>query len=60
MSGPEGSGSLTARVWQAALVVLMTAVFARVAWEILKPLVPGLFIFVVLIGIYSFMFRGRR
>ena len=60
MNGPQQGSSLVQRAWQSALVVLATAVFSRVAWEILKPLVPGLFIILVLLGIYSFMFRGRR
>lgn len=60
MSGPEGGGSLLQRAWQAALVVLVTAVVARVAWEVLAPLVPGLFIIVVLVGIAGFALRGRH
>lgn len=59
MSGPEDSGSLLQRAWQAALVVLLTAVVARVAWEVLAPLVPGLFIIVLLIGVIGFVLRGR-
>jgi NhaP-type Na+/H+ or K+/H+ antiporter len=57
----EGGGShLLQKAWQAALVVLVTALVARVAWEVLKPLVPGLLIAVILVGIYGFMLKGRR
>jgi hypothetical protein len=55
-----GGNSLLQRAWQAALVVLTTAVVARVAWEVLKPLVPGLLVIVVMVGIYGYMLRGRR
>ena len=55
----DGGGSLLQKAWQAALVVLVTALVARVAWEVLKPLVPGLLIAVILIGIYGFMLKGR-
>lgn len=55
-----GGGSLLQRAWQAALVVLTTALLARVAWEVLKPLVPGLLIVVVMVGIYGYMLHGRR
>ena len=55
-----GRGSLLQKAWQAALVVLVTALVARVAWEVLKPLVPGLLIAVILVGIYGFMLKGRR
>lgn len=61
MTDSKGPGSRILQVaWQAALVVLTTAVVARVAWEVLKPLVPGLLIAVILVGIYGFMLRGRR
>lgn len=57
----EGGGPpLLQKAWQAALVVLVTALVARVAWEVLKPLVPGLLIAVILVGIYGFMLKGRR
>lgn len=54
----SGTGVL-ARAWQAALVVLATAVVARVAWEVLAPLVPGLFVIVLLAGIIGWAVRGR-
>lgn len=57
-SGP--GGPVLQRAWQAALVVLTTAVLARVAWEVLKPLVPGLLVVVLLLGIYGYMLRGKR
>ena len=53
-------GSLLQTAWQAALVVLATAVIARVVWEVLRPLVPGLLVAVILIGIYGYMLKGRR
>lgn len=56
----RSSYSLLQRAWQAALVVLTTAVLARVAWELLKPLVPGLLVAVVMVGIYGYMLRGRH
>ncbi len=56
----DGGGSLLQKAWQAALVVLVTALVARVAWEVLKPLVPGLLVAVIFVGIYGFMLRGRR
>lgn len=59
MSG-DGHGSLLERAWQAALVVLTTALVARVAWEVLKPLIPGLLIASILVGIYGFALKGRR
>ena len=55
-----GGSHLLQKAWQAALVVLVTALVARVAWEVLKPLVPGLLIAVILVGIYGFMLKGRR
>lgn len=61
MSAESPGGSpLLQKAWQAALVVLVTALVARAAWEVLKPLVPGLLIAVILVGIYGFMLRGRR
>jgi hypothetical protein len=55
-----GGGTLLQKAWQAALVVLVTALVARVAWEVLKPLVPGLLLAAILVGIYGFMLKGRR
>lgn len=53
-------GSVLGRAWQAALVVLATAVAARVAWELLEPLVPGLLIATFLIGVLSYALSGKR
>lgn len=53
--------SLLARAWQAGLVVLGVAIAARVAWEILKPLVPGLLIGVVVVAMVGLLRpSGRR
>lgn len=60
MSGPLPSSSWTTKAWQAALVVLGTAVLARVAWELLKPLVPGLLVAIIVLGVISVAVRGRR
>lgn len=57
--GTPDSASLLVRAWQAALVVLMTALASRVAWEVLKPLVPGLLVAVLLLGVIGFVIRGR-
>jgi len=62
VSGSGGgvpASSWLARAWQAALVVLATAAVSRVAWELLMPLMPGLLVSVVLIGMVSFMLKGR-
>lgn len=58
--GKGPGGSLLQMVWQATLVVLMAAVVARVVWEVLRPLVPGLLVAVILVGMYGFMLKGRR
>lgn len=52
--------SVLQRVWQAALVLLAAALAARIAWEVLRPILPALVLVVVLLGIYGFMLRGRR
>lgn len=57
---PGPGGRLLQAAWQAALVVLTTAVVARVAWEFLKPMVPAVVVFVAIVGIYGYMLRGRR
>lgn len=49
----KGSGKWPAKVMNAVVVLLVTAVGARVAWELLAPLVPGLIVFVALGVIYS-------
>jgi len=57
-SGP--SSSLLSTIWQAALVVLLTAVAVRAAAELLGPLVPGLLVVSLLILVLSLAIRGRR
>jgi hypothetical protein len=54
------STTLLQRAWQAALVVLVTALVARVAWELVKPMLPVLFVVVLLVGVYGVMFRRRH
>ncbi len=43
---------------KALILVLATAAVARVAWELLVPLVPILLVLAALIGIYRLVFRG--
>lgn len=60
MTGGGPNSSLLGTIWQAALVVLLTAVAVRVAWEVLSPLVPGLTVVSLLVLVVSLALRGRR
>ena len=60
MTGGGPNSSLLSTIWQAALVVLLTAVAVRVAWEVLSPLVPGLLVISLLLLVISLALRGRR
>lgn len=60
MTGGGPNSPLLSTIWQAALVVLLTAVAVRVAWEVLGPLVPGLLVISVLVLVLSLALRGRR
>ena len=53
-----GGGSLLQKAWQAALVVVVTALAARVAYEVMKPLLPLAIVTVTVLGIYGFMVKG--
>lgn len=51
----------TAKVMSAVVVLVATAVGARVAWELLKPLLPGLLVLVGLGAVYTVVLgRFRR
>lgn len=57
----EGSaGGWTRRVTQAAFVLLLVAAAARLAYELLGPLVPGLLVLVLLVVVYAAAFGGLR
>lgn len=60
MTGSGPNSSLLGTIWQAAVVVLLTAVAVRVAWEVLSPLVPGLLVISLLVLVISLALRGRR
>lgn len=60
MTGGGPNSSLLGTIWQAAVVVLLTAVAVRVAWEVLSPLVPGLLVISLLALVISLALRGRR
>lgn len=63
MSGGSNTGgpssSFMSRLWQAVLVLLAAAIVSRLAWELLRPLLPGLLVVAVLVGIIS-LAAGRR
>lgn len=52
--------SWSQRVLAALVLLLAVALGARVAAELLAPLVPALVVLVVLYAIGGFIFRGRR
>lgn len=53
--------SLLTRVTGALGALLVIAFVTRVAWELLRPVVPGLLVLVGLLGIVSFVTgRNRR
>lgn len=60
MTAGGPNSSLLSTIWQAAVVVLLTAVAVRVAWEVLSPLVPGLLVVSLLVLVLSLALRGRR
>lgn len=60
MTGGGPNSSLLGTIWQAAVVVLLTAVAVRMAWMLLSPLVPGLLIISVLVLVLGLALRGRR
>ena len=60
MTGGGPNSSLLGTIWQAAVVVLLTAVAVRVAWEVISPLVPGLLAISLLVLVISLALRGRR
>lgn len=48
------------KTFAAVLVVLVTAVGARVAWVLLEPLVPGLLLVVALVVVYAVILGKLR
>lgn len=48
------------KAFAAVLVVLVTAIGARIAWALLEPLVPGLLMVVALVVIYAMVFGKFR
>ena len=50
---------IVARLSAALVLVLGTAVAGRLAWEILKPALPLLISFVLLLVVYGLVFRRR-
>lgn len=48
------------RVGSALLIVLVTAVVARVVWSLLAPLVPVLTVLALLLGLAMLLFRRRH
>jgi hypothetical protein len=56
MNGP----SWRSRVTQALVLVVAIALLARVIWELLGPLVPGLTVLLVVGSILISIFRGPR
>lgn len=59
MSGPL-PGSWQSRVWSALLVLVAVAVGARIVWEVLHPLLGGLLVLVVLVGLFGLLIGRRR
>jgi hypothetical protein len=51
---------MAGRVWQAALTLIGAAVLARVAYELLQPLLPALACIAVLAGVIGLVIRPRR
>jgi hypothetical protein len=52
--------SLPSRVWQSALVLLGTAMAARVAYEALEPIIPMLVVAAILAALLGFIVRPGR
>ena len=59
MSGMNGP-TWSTRVLQALVLVVAIAVVARVVWELLGPLIPGLVVLLVVGSILISIFRGPR
>ena len=60
MNNGGPSSPLLNQVWQAALVIILTAVIARVAWELLRPVVPTLIVIGFFVLVLKLIIQGRR
>jgi len=59
VSGAPSPGSWGQRIFQALVLVVLVALGARVAADILEPLVPALVVLVLLGAIFWLLFRRR-
>jgi hypothetical protein len=59
VSAPS-SATLTARALSAVTTVLVVAVGARLAWELMRPLLGPLLVLVMLLGVLALAVRRRR
>jgi len=55
----DGSGGWRAKLSETLVLVLVIALVTRVVWELLAPAIPLLIGLIVLMGIYSWIFRRR-
>ena len=59
MSLEPGRG-MGQRIFGALALVLAVAWIAHAVYVLLQPLVPSLIVLLFLLGIFTFLFRGRR
>jgi hypothetical protein len=59
VNGSPSPGSWVQRIFQALVLVLLVAFAARLAYDVLSPLVPGLVVLVLLGVIFWLLFRRR-
>ncbi len=57
---PTRFSSVMAKVYAAALLLVLIAVGARLVWWLIEPLLGIVAAIVVIGGIYMFIFRGLR
>lgn len=54
MTGPDQVRSLTSKVWSVALSIFALALLLNITWELLRPLIPVVFITgLIVVGIVA-------
>lgn len=60
MTNDHGGGSWLGKVASAVVVLLFVATGARVAYELIAPLIPGLIVLLILIVVFGVAFGILR